>query len=127
MFSKLVKGELDLKVTFWKFGILGLIIIKLAIKLFGALLAAHLKGLSIVDFFTRNFHPIYSSKLSILWTLCYVSSLLILVFYTFNILPAVWRSSANYDKSVWLRFLARLSIVVFVVAIFASLNLRPFF
>ena len=74
MLSKLFKGELSLKATFWKFGILGLIILKLAVRIFGSLLAGHIKGVSIVEFFTRYFHPIYSSKLSILWTLCYLSS-----------------------------------------------------
>lgn len=72
MLSKLFKGELSLKATFWKFGILGLIILKLAVRIFGSLLAGHIKGVSIVEFFTRYFHPIYSSKLSILWTLCYL-------------------------------------------------------
>lgn len=125
MFSKLVSGELSLAATFWKFGILGLLINKLAIKIFGIMLAGHLKGVTIADFFLHHFHPLYTSKLSILWTLCYVSSVLILVFYTFNIIPAVWRSSAAYDKSIWLRYLARLFFLIFVVVIYASLNLSP--
>lgn len=127
MLSKLFKGELDLKITFWKFGILGLIILKLAVKLFGNLLQGHIQGVSIYKFFTGYFHPIYSSKLSILWTLCYLSSLIILFFYSWNIIAAVWRSSAAYDKSIWLRHLARLFIVVAVAAVWGSINFRPFF
>lgn len=127
MLSKLFKGELSLAVTFWKFGVLGLIIIKLAIKLFGILLLGYTKSVSIVEYFTRYFHPIYSPKLSILWTLCYASSLLILIFYSWNIVLAVWKSSAAYDKSVWLRHLARFFIVLAVVAIWSSINFRPFF
>lgn len=127
MLSKLFKGELGLGITFWKFGILGLIICKLAVRLFGSLLASHLKGMTIVGYFMRGFHPIYSSKFSILWTLCYLSSLLIMFFYSWNILLAVWRSSANYDKSVWLSQLARLSMIVFIAVIWGSVNFRPFF
>lgn len=127
MLSKLFKGELSLKATFWKFGILGLIILKLAVRIFGSLLAGHIKGVSIIEFFTRYFHPIYSSKLSILWTLCYLSSLLILAVYSWYIIGAVWKSSAAYDKSLWLRNLARLFILLFVAVIWGSIEFRPFF
>ena len=69
MLSKLFKGELSLKATFWKFGILGVIILKLAVRIIGSLLAGHIKGVSIVEFFTRYIQHIYSSKLSILLTM----------------------------------------------------------
>lgn len=127
MLSKLFKGELSLKVTFWKFGVLGLIILSLAVKIFGALLLGHIKGVSIIEFYTRYFHPIYSSKLSILWTLCYLSSLLVLAVYSWQIVSAVWKSSAEYDKSVWLRHLSRLFILLTVVLVLGSVNFRPFF
>lgn len=127
MFSKLFKGELSLTATFWKFGILGLIILTLAVKVFGALLLGYIKGASIFEFYIRHFHPIYSPKLSILWTLCYVSSLLVLVFYSWNIISAVWKSSAAYDKSIWLSYLARLFILLAVVLVWSSIKFRPFF
>ena len=127
MLSKLFKGELPLGATFWKFGILGLIILKLAVSLFGKLLLGYLKGGSILVFFTRYFHPIYSSKLSILWTLCYLSGLLLLAFYSWKIIGAVWKSSAEYDKSIWLRQLSRLFIVVLVALVWGSLDFRNFF
>lgn len=127
MLSKLFKGELPLGATFWKFGVLGLIILRLAVVLFGKLLLGHLKGASIIAFFTRYFHPIYSSKLSILWTLCYLSTLLLLAFYSWKIIAAVWKSSAEYDKSVWLRQLSRLFIVLMVVLVWGSLNFNSFF
>lgn len=127
MLSKLFNGELSLGATFWKFGILGLMILKLAVSLFGKLLLGYLKGGSILAFFTHYFHPIYSSKLSILWTLCYVSSLLLLAFYSWKIIGAVWKSSAAYDKSIWLRQLSRLFILLFVAIVWSSLDFRNFF
>lgn len=127
MASKLFKGELDLKITFWKYGVVGLIVLKIAVRIFGILLEGYLKGNTILTYFTRYFHPIYSPKLSILWTLCYVSSLLVMLFYSWNIVIAVWRSSAAYDKSIWLRHLSRLFILLLVVLIWSSVNLSPIF
>ncbi len=114
MFSKLFKGEFSLGETFWKFGVLGLIIINILILFFGRMLSGYLQGHSINEFFFHHFHVINSPKLSILWTLCYVSSLLVLVAYSWNIVLAVWRSAANYEKSVILSFFAKIAIVVVV-------------
>ena len=127
MLSKLFKGELELKVTFWKYGILGLIIMQLLVRMFGSLLLSYLQGRSIANYFMHHFHPIYSPKLSILWTLCYVSGLLVMAAYTYNMVLAVWRSSAAYDKSLWLRHLARIFFVAFVFIIWSSVRFRPFF
>lgn len=120
MLSKLFKGELSLAATFWKFGFFGLIIIKLATSLFAKLLSAHVQSGSIYSFFMYKFHPIYSSKMSIFWTLWYISSLLILAAYSWNITLGVWRSANNYDKSVWLSFLAKVSILALVFIIWSS-------
>ncbi len=127
MFSKLVKGEIDLKTTFWKYGILGLIILKFAVTISHNLLSGYLNGNTLLVYFTKYFHPIYSPKFSILWALCYVSSLLLLTVYSWNIVLAVWRSSAAYDKSVWLSFLARLFIVLTLVIVWSSVSLAPLF
>ena len=111
MFSKLFKGDLSLGETFWKFGIFGLIILNLAVKLFGYLLGSYLQGHSIKDYFLHNFHMVNSPKLGILWTLCYLSSLIILAIYSWNIVLGVWRSSNNYEKSGILSFFAKLFII----------------
>ncbi len=120
MLSKLFKGEFSLAATFWKFGVLGLITIKLAVKLFEKLLSAHIPSGSIYNFFMYHFHPIYSSKLSIFWTLWYVSSLLIFAAYSWNITLGVWRSASNYDKSIWLSFLAKAGILFLLFILWSS-------
>ncbi len=127
MWSKLFKGELGLGVTFWKYGVFALILQKVAVKFFDTMLAGYLNGNTILTYFTRYFHPIYSSKFSILWTLCYVSGLIVMLVYSLRIVLAVWRSSLSYDKSLWLRFLARLFIILLVFWIWYTIDLRPLF
>ena len=114
MFAKLFKGELSLGATFWKFGVLGMIILHYALKMFASLLSSYLKGKTILDFFFNEFHFIYTSKLSLLWTLCYIATFIILFFYSYKIVVAVWRSSANYNKSPWLVHLSRMGILITV-------------
>ncbi len=120
MLAKLFKGELPLAATFWKFGVCALIVIDLAVRLFEKLLAGHIASGSIYNFFVHYFHPIYSSKMSIFWTLWYISSLLILAVYSWNITLGIWRSARNYDKSVWLSFLARAGILLLLFVIWSS-------
>lgn len=124
MWTKLFKGELSLGATFWKFGILGLVILHFALKSFASLLGAHLKGRTIYDFFMHHFHIVYTSKLSILWALCYMSTFAILVFYSYKMVIAVWRCSKNYDKSIWLAQLARLGIVLAVFLVWSRILAR---
>ena len=114
MFAKLFKGELSLGATFWKFGVLGLLILNIFVRIFGRLLAGHLQGRSINEYFFHHFHMITSPKLSILWTLCYVSSLLVLAVYSWKIVFAVWKSASAYEKSGILSALAQVSIIIIV-------------
>lgn len=124
MLAKLFKGELSLGATFWKFGILGLIILHYALKMFASLLAAHLKGRTIYDFFMHHFHIVYTSKMSLWWALCYLSTFGLLIFYSYKIIVAVWRCAAAYDKSVWLAQLARLGILLAVFAVWYPIIAR---
>lgn len=124
MLAKLFKGELSLGATFWKFGVLGLIILHYALKMFASLLAAHLKGRTIYDFFLHHFHIVYTSKLSLWWALCYMSTFALLVFYSYKMIIAVWRCAAQYDKSVWLAQLARLGILLAVFLVWYPILMR---
>ena len=124
MLTKLFKGELSLGATFWKFGVLGLIILHYVLKIFASFLAAHLKGRTIYDFFMHHFHFVYTSKLSLWWALCYMATFLVLVGYSYKIIIAVWRSAAVYDNSIWLAQLARIGIVLTVFAIWYPLLVK---
>ena len=124
MLTKLFKGELSLGATFWKYGVLGLIILYYALKMFASFLASYLKGRTIYDFFMHHFHFVYTSKISLWWALCYVATFLLLLSYSYKIIIAVWRSAANYDKSIWLAWLARIAIVLLVVFIWYPMVVR---
>ncbi len=124
MLAKLFKGELSLGATFWKFGILGLIILSYGLKMFASLLSAHLKGRTIYDFFMHHFHIVYTSKMSLWWALCYMSTFGLLVFYSYKIIVAVWRSAAAYDKSIWLAQLARIGILLAVFLVWYPILMR---
>ena len=124
MLAKLFKGELSLGATFWKYGVLGLIILYYALKMFASFLASYLKGRTIYDFFMHHFHFVYTSKISLWWALCYVATFLLLLSYSYKIIIAVWRSAANYDKSIWLAWLARIAIVLLVVFIWYPMVVR---
>ena len=114
MLAKLFKGEISLGATFWKYGVLVLIILHYALKMFASFLSSYLKGKSITQFFLTGFHFVYTSKFSLLWTLCYIATFIILVVYSYRIVVAVWRSSENYTKSIWLVHLSRLGILIAV-------------
>ena len=115
MLEKLFKGELSLAATFWKYGVLGLIILHCGLANLAEFLGAHLKGHTIFDFFLRHFNFFYSSKISLWWALCYMAFFVIFVIYSYRIIIAVWRSAKSYSKSIWLAQLARIGIIVAVV------------
>lgn len=124
MLVKLFKGELSLGSTFWKFGILGLIILHYTLKMFASLLRSHLDQKTIYEFFMHHFHIVYSSKMSVWWALCYMSTFVVMVVYSYKIVIAVWRCAASYDKSIWLAQLARLGILLAVFLVWYPMVLR---
>ena len=127
MFGKAFKGELGLASTFWKFGILGISLYYVFVVFFARMLGSHLQGCTVYDFFTRNFHFVYSDKLSILWTLCYYSVAIWMLYYTINIVKGVWKSSGSYVKSGLLAFLAKVAILLFAFVCLSNLPLiKPF-
>ena len=124
MLTKLFKGELSLAATFWKFGIFGLFVLYYALKISAKFLASYLGKSSILNYFFYEFHFVYSPKMSLWWALCYVSIFIILTIYSYRIIIAVWRCAKNYEKSVWLAWLARLGIVFTVAFIWYPIIMR---
>lgn len=127
MLAKLFKGELSLKETFWLFGLPGLIILKIMVSVTGGLLLKQTKGMSMLYYYTHHFHPFYTPKLTILWTLFYLSSLLLLVWFSVNIMVGTWKSSSAYDKSNWLSQLARIFMALAIFLVWETVNFRPLF
>lgn len=110
MFKKLLKGDYGFAQTFWKYGVLGLLLLSVINRFAHALLYRSLNGANLMAYYTRYFTPLKFDSAIITYTVVYVASSLLLVFYSISILLAVWNSSADYDKSIWLRYISRLFI-----------------
>lgn len=117
MISKLLHGELALKESFWKFGVLGLFFCAVVTRVIKAFLSAQLNGLSIVQYYTNYFSPLKMNGALMFLTLMYFFAIFILSVYSLIVVLGVWRSAGQYDKSVWLGQIAR--IFIFLVAYIA--------
>lgn len=111
MYKKLIAGELSLGETFWKFGILGGLLGYFVVRIFGGILAPQLHGYSIYAYYTQYYNPLKGGSDILLSTVCYLTSLGIFSWYIFSVILGVWRSSAEYDKSVLYKYLSRITIV----------------
>lgn len=107
MLKKLISGELSLGDTFWKFGILGMIVVVFVVRLFAALLASKLSNISLWVYYTQYFKPLHMNSGILILTVCYLVSLAVFIWYAVMMLSGTWKSSSKYDKSIWLRHVSR--------------------
>lgn len=114
MYKKLIAGEFGLKETFWKFGVLGTLAGLLIVKIFGALLAPRLAGIRIYDYYTTYFNPFSMDRTILVYTVCYLTSLFILLAYNVSMILAVWRSANAYERSPWLSRIAKTIMLLIV-------------
>ena len=112
MFKKLMDGEIGLASTFWKFGVLGLPIITFLSRFFGKMLFGKLKGYTILSYYVSPNNPIETS--TVVLTILYLASSFSMIFYSFSLLLGTWRSSAEYNRSLWFRHLARIFMVLMI-------------
>ncbi len=127
MLSELFKGKFNLANTFWKYGVAGLLIIKFANLVSYKMLAAYLRGRTIYWYFSHQFNLFHSPIQVVVWTLCYIICMVGLALYSWVIVVAVWKSSAVYDKSRWLRHLSRIFIFLMVLWVWRTVSLTPLF
>ncbi|MBQ8465668.1 MAG: hypothetical protein IJ545_06630 [Alphaproteobacteria bacterium] len=111
MYKKLVAGELSLVETFWKFGVLGSLLGFSIVWIFGGILVPQLHGYSIYAYYTQYYNPLRSGSDILLSTVCYLTSLGVFCAYLFSVVLGVWRSSAEYDKNVFFKYMSRIGIV----------------
>ena len=115
MFKKLIDGELSLKDTFWKFGVLGMLAVHLVVKILGTMLFHKLRGLTILGYYTTRKYWLETS--TVILTILYFSSLCFLLFYAGSMVIGTWRSSAEYNRSLWFRHLARIFMILIVFVV----------
>lgn len=122
MLKKLLSGEFSVKETFWKFGLLGVFFFRVCVKVFESLLDSRIKGLSIIDYYLRNFNPVHPDIFAIFWTLCYVFSSIFFVYYSIAVVLGIWRSTKDFDRSALLKFIIRMVMLVYVGAMLYSIR-----
>lgn len=110
MLKKLINGELSLRDTFWMFGFLGLPTITLVVRILGKMLVRRLNSQSILAYLLslKIDHEFSTSILVVL----YLSALGFFVFYVIALFMGTWRSSAEYNHSLWFRHLSRIFMVL---------------
>ena len=116
MLKKLMDGELSLRDTFWMFGVLGLPAVTIVVKILGKMLVKKLNNHSILSYFISTKGGIEFST-SIL-TILYLSALSFMLFYSAALLLGTWRSSAEYDRSLWFRYLSRIFMILMLFMAF---------
>ncbi len=116
MFGKLIYGQFSLKETFWKFGVLGIFFCALITRCFKSFLMQHLNGISLGTYYTQYFSPLKMDNTMLFLTIGYFLFAFVLCVYCVMVLFGVWRSAAEYDKSIWMRHLAKLFILAVIYA-----------
>ncbi len=114
MFAKILHGQFELRQMFWKYGVWGVSLITFIMYLFRIFLVHRLNGLRLGEYYSKVFSFINMDNTMLFLTISYFTLLAFLTFYSIILVLGVWRSSAEYDKSVWLRHIARILILVVV-------------
>lgn len=116
MIKKLMDGEFSLKETFWKFGILGILVLSAAVRFFEYMLDKRIKNVGLTNYYMHYFSPIHPDAMAILWTLCYLSTMYLFLYYSVAEIMGIWRTSAGFERSALLKHLIRIFMLVFVLA-----------
>lgn len=115
MFAKIFHGQFDLKQMFWKYGVWFIFLISAVTYGVRIFLVSHLKGMTLSHYFKNVFSINNIDSTLIGLTMTYFIMLFILSFYNLIWICGIWRSSAEYDKSVWLRHLTRLASLALIL------------
>ena len=118
MFAKILHGQFELKEMFWKYGVWGEFLIMFIIYLFRIFLKHRLNGLKLGYYYKNVFSFINMDNTMLFLTITYLTLLAFLTFYSIILVIGIWRSSSEYDKSVWIRHLSRIFILVMVFFVY---------
>ncbi|MBO5038951.1 MAG: hypothetical protein J6C85_05815 [Alphaproteobacteria bacterium] len=118
MFGRFFYGQCSLREAFWKFSVLGLLVIGALARLSMILLK------QTVNYDTRffrillnNLSILHMNTTTVLWLCLYITSFLTLVAYSCLCVAAMWNTYKEYEKSKILAFIC-LSLVC-IAAYFA--------
>lgn len=114
MFAKILHGQYELKQMFWKYGVWFIFVICAVTYGIRLLLVHRLNGMKLSYYFTNVFSINNIDSMMIGFTMTYFIMLFILSFYNLIWIFGIWRSSAEYEKSAWLRQLTRLASLILI-------------
>ena len=121
MFKKMIAGELSMGETFWKFGVLFLMVLTFVAKVFEKLFYRYSGGYDLISFFKYSFKIMGGNNTPVFWALCYAASLVGILYYAINYMGGIWRSSAKYERSSFLKVMVRLFSFLLLVVCFRIL------
>lgn len=122
MFGNLFHGKYSLKETFWKYAFLWVFIISFITCVFKILLKHKIGNIGLVSYYTNVFSFLKMDNMALFLTIAYGALFLACLFYFIVVIFGVFRSSAEYEKSVWMRHIAR--ILTLVIVYYAFLMVR---
>ena len=114
MFAKILHGQFDLRQMFWKYGVWGEFLISVILCVFKFFLHSKLDKMTLAQYYRNVFSFLNMNNTMLFLTISYFTILAFLTFYSIILVIGIWRSSGEYDKSIWLRHLARIFILVVV-------------
>ncbi|MBQ7660334.1 MAG: hypothetical protein IJS26_06350 [Alphaproteobacteria bacterium] len=120
MFSKILHGQFELKTMFWKYGVWGMFLLTFITYLLRIFLVHQLKGMTLTYYYINVFSFINMNNLILFLTISYFTLFAAMVFYAVILTLGIFRSSAEYDKSTWLRQMARIFILVIIFFAFKT-------
>jgi len=120
MFSKILHGQFELKTMFWKYGVWGMFLLTFITYLLRIFLLHQLKGMTLTYYYTNVFSFINMNNMILFLTIAYFTLFAVMVFYAIILTLGIFRSSAEYDKSTWLRQMARIFILVIIFFAFKT-------
>ena len=93
---------------------MGIFACSLVTKIFKMFSLKQLKGVSLGTYYTHYFSPLNMDNTMLFLTIGYFVCAFALSVYSIMVLFGVWRSAAEYDKSVWMRHIAKVMILAII-------------
>ena len=120
MFSKILHGQFELRQMFWKYGVWGVFILSFITYLFRIFLIHQLKGMKLIYYYKNVFSFINMDNTVLFLTIAYLTLLVAMIFYCIILTIGIFKSSGEYDKSIWLRHIARILILLIIFFAFKA-------
>ena len=115
MFQKLAKGEFSLAASFWKFGVIGLLLGYIILYIIERVLYINLGGMDLFTYYFRRAGFLHANVSILILTGLHLISLVLYAVYSLMVFLGVWRSAREYEKSSVLATLARFAIIFIIL------------